>query len=74
MTISPYIMPNKWSSAMVHYVLPSMAVETWGDDNCIYVFDQRGQLKNNEGDGDGQFNTIWYIHQGRLMCYMLLTW
>ena len=37
-------------------------VESW--DNCIYVFDQIGQLKNtigNEGDGDGQFSTPWDI-------------
>ena len=37
-------------------------VGSW--DNCIYVFDQRGQLKNtigSEGDGDGQFSTPYGI-------------
>ena len=34
-------------------------------DNHIYVFDQRGQLKNtigSEGDGDGQFNIPYGIY------------
>ena len=34
------------------------------DDNCIYVFDQTGQLKNtigSRGSGDGQFSSPWGI-------------